>query len=264
MDSYYGIEYEEFPAEIARVALWLTDHQANMALSAEFGQPFVRLPLQHSPNIVHGNALRLDWAEVLGGNPSGREGASGSVAPPEAQRDTLPNRRVSAFLDGLYILGNPLFLGKKEQNQEQKADMEMLFGGVKGSGVLDYVSAWYLKAAQLIQKTQVRAAFVSTNSIVQGEQVGILWSLLINRFDIKIHFAHRSFKWRNEAKGNAAVYCVVVGFGNFDTTNKTIFEYENYLGEPNAIKASNINPYLVDSQDFVLQRRSTPICSPGC
>ncbi len=230
VDQFGGIEYEEFPARIAEVAMWLIDHQMNMLVSAAFGQYFVRLPLKKAAKIVHSNALQTDWENVI------------------------PKNELS------YIIGNPPFLGKSNQNTEQKADMEKVFFGVKGAGVLDYVTAWYLKAAQYIQHTKIKVAFVSTNSIVQGEQVGILWNLLFKQFKIKIHFAHRTFSWRNEARGNAAVHVIVVGFANFDIPNKSIFEYEDIRGEAQEIKVKNINPYLIEGRDnFVLKRR-IPIC----
>jgi hypothetical protein len=126
---------------------------------------------------------------------------------------------------------------------------------------LDYVTAWYIKAAKYIQGTNTKVAFVSTNSIVQGEQTSILWGQMLNKYKIKIHFAHRTFKWSNEAKGNAAVYCVIVGFANFDTSNKSIFEYEDIKGEALEIKAKNINPYLVESKDILIYKKSNPICN---
>ncbi len=156
-------------------------------------------------------------------------------------------------------MGNPPFVGKSLQSAEQKKDLELLFNGVKGAGVLDYVAAWYLKAATYIKHTQIKVAFVSTNSIVQGEQVGILWNLLFNKYAIKIHFAHTTFSWRNEASGNAAVHVVIIGFANFDTGNKTIYEYENIKGEPHVVKVQNVNPYLVNGKDFGLNSRTKPI-----
>lgn len=229
VDMMYGIEYEEFPAQIAQVAMWLMDHQMNMRISQEFGSYFVRLPLRKSAEIVHGNALELDWKTL--------------IAPNELS----------------YILGNPPFIGKKEQNAGQKEDMQKVFAGIKGAGILDYVTAWYLKAAEYVQKTTIKAAFVSTNSITQGEQVGIIWNLLFNKYNIKIHFAHRTFKWSNEAKGNAAVHCVIIGFANFDINRKIIFEYENINGDPQEIIANNINPYLVATKDVFLENRKRPI-----
>ena len=238
VDQFYGIEIEEFPAQIAQVALWLIDHQMNVRVSEEFGMYFARIPLKTSPHIVNGNALTLDW------------------------NDVLPAERAS------YVMGNPPFLGKKEQSTTQKKDVEPLFAPIKGAGVLDFVAAWYVKAAHYINsvraepvearspstssgRTGVRCAFVSTNSITQGEQVGVLWGWLLAQ-GIRIHFAHRTFKWSNEAKGVAAVHCVIVGFGAFDAEKKTIYEYEDIRGEAHAVAARNISPYLVDSPDTVI------------
>jgi len=230
VDMMVGIETEEFPARIAEVAMWLIDHQMNMLVSNEFGQYFVRLPLKKSAKIVHDNALQIDWETVV-------------------SKDELS-----------FILGNPPFIGKKEQKPKQKADMEKVFANIKGSGVLDYVTAWYLKAAQYIQNTNIKVAFVSTNSISQGEQVGLLWTLLFYQYQIKIHFAHRTFSWRNEAKGNAAVHCVIIGFANYDTNNKSIFEYEHIKGEPHEIFVKNVNPFLVEGKDITVENRKSPIC----
>ena len=145
--------------------------------------------------------------------------------------------------------------------QSQRDQIVKQFDNADGSGVLDYVTGWYIKAAKYIQDTKIKVAFVSTNSIVQGEQTSILWGRMLNKFNIKIHFAHRTFKWSNEAKGNAAVYCVIVGFANFDTNNKSIFEYEDIKGEAHEIKAKNINPYLVDAKDLLINKSSNPICN---
>jgi len=230
VDQFYGIEYDEFPAKIAEVALWLMDHQMNMRISEEFGLYYARLPLKKSATIVHGNALTTDWQEVV------------------------PKDELS------YILGNPPFLGKQEQNKAQKEDLKHIFQGVKGAGVLDYVTCWYLLAAQYMQDTSIKTAFVSTNSIAQGEQVGILWSELFDKYHIKIHFAHRTFSWKNEAKGNAAVHVVIIGFAAFDAKQKYIFEYEDIKGEPDVVKVRNINPYLVEGNDIFIVKRRSPIC----
>ena len=229
VDMMCGIEYEEFPARIAEVAMWLIDHQMNMQISNEFGQYFARLPLKKSAKIVHGNALRVDWEEVV------------------------PKKALT------HIIGNPPFLGHHMQSEEQKKDLHFVMQGIKAAGVMDYVTAWYYKASKYILDTKIKAAFVSTNSVVQGEQVGILWSYLLSNFHIKIHFAHRTFKWNNEAKGNAAVYCVIIGFANFDTNNKYIFDYEDIKGEAHELKVRNINPYLVDAKDILIENRNTPI-----
>lgn len=231
VDMMYGIEYEEFPARIAEVAMWLIDHQMNMQISNEFGQYFARLPLKKSAKIVHGDALEVNWEEVIA-------------------KDKLS-----------YIIGNPPFIGAKIMSQLQRDAIVKEFENSQGSGVLDYVSGWYIKAAKYIQNTKIKVAFVSTNSIVQGEQTSILWGQMLNKYGITIHFAHRTFKWSNEAKGNAAVYCVIVGFANFDTNNKRIFEYEDIKGEAHELKVKNINPYLVDAKDVLIEKRSNPICS---
>ena len=231
VDMMCGIEYEEFPARIAEVAMWLIDHQMNMQISNEFGQYFVRLPLKKSAKIVHGNALQTDWESVVSKNELS------------------------------FILGNPPFIGKQVQKPEQKADMEKIFAGVTGGGTLDYVTAWYVKAAQYIQDTKIKVAFVSTNSIAQGEQVGIIWGLLFHKYKIKIHFSHRTFKWGNEAKGNAAVHVVIIGFANYDTNDKSVFEYEDIKGEAHEIKVKNINPYLVEGKDIFITTRTKPLCN---
>ena len=141
------------------------------------------------------------------------------------------NPRPAEWPQADYIVGNPPFIGKKEQSKGQKADLEPLTAKIKGAGVLDYVTGWYFKAAAYIQANQaVRAALVSTNSICQGEQVGILWSDLLAR-GVSIHFGHRTFQWTNEARGNAAVHCVIVGFGLHDVPEKWVFEYETPKSE---------------------------------
>lgn len=271
VNQFYGIEIEEFPAQIAQVALWLTDHQMNMLVSEEFGQYFRRLPLVHAAAIHCGNALRMDWNDVV------------------------------SVYDVDYILGNPPFVGKTYQSAGQKSDMEVVFGGIKGAGVLDYVTAWYMKAVRYVREEKslsfpqaervgnlsekkdsgqagmtdnknllnalpgpspserIKIAFVSTNSITQGEQVGILWQELL-RLGVKIHFAHRTFQWSNEARGKAAVHCVIIGLGLQEVAHRIIFEYTDIKGEPHAIPANNINPYLVDAPNVVLENRSVPIC----
>lgn len=229
VDQFHGIEIEEWPAQIARVALWLIDHQMNLLVGQVFGDALVRIPLVKAANIVHGNALRLDWSTVL---------------PPS---------------NCSYVLGNPPFIGAKFQNRDQRVDVEAIFRGTKNAGLLDYVSCWYRKAADYITGTKIVAAFVSTNSITQGEQVGVLWPDLFAR-GIKICFAHRTFQWSSEARGKAVVHCVIIGFGLAEPAVRTIFDYDDVGGEPHATQARNINPYLVDAPDVVLTNRSVPLC----
>ena len=281
VDQFAGIEYDEFPARIAEVAMWLIDHQMNMLVSEEFGQYFVRLPLSKAAKIVTGNALRIDWRKLYTSNTYDVYADEVNILKahePEAHYQTLNVHakqvnifssedahtiaqltKSQRFFD--YILGNPPFIGKHLQNEAQKADMELVFNGVQGAGVLDYVSAWYLKAAQYIQNTTTKVAFVSTNSISQGEQVGVLWGILFNFYKIKIHFAHRTFSWSNEAKGNAAVHCVIIGFAAFDTSDKRLFDYENIKGEPVERKVKNINPYLAEGNEVLIDSKTKPICN---
>ncbi len=230
VDQFYGIEIEEFPAQVAQVALWLMDHQMNLRVSEEFGLYFARIPLKTSPHIVHGNALRLDWNEVL------------------------PAERCS------FVLGNPPFVGAMVMSPPQREDMATVFSDLKGYGILDFVSCWYWKAAQYMQHQGIQTAFVSTNSITQGEQVGILWGALLGRFGVHIAFAHQTFRWSNEARGVAAVHCVIIGFASQATAEPRLFEYESITAAPHELKVVNINPYLVDAPDVLITNRSEPIC----
>lgn len=229
VDQFYGIEIEEFPAQIAQVALWLMDHQMNLLVSEHFGEHYARLPLVKSATIIHGNALKVDWASVC------------------------PKEKLT------HLLGNPPFVGAKMMSEEQRADVLAIAGPIKSAGLLDFVAAWYLKAADLIDGTTIKCGLVSTNSITQGEQVGVLWSEMLRR-GIKINFAHRTFAWSSEARGKAAVHCVIIGFSQVDTPTKRIWDYEHVKAEPISFLAKNINPYLVDADDLVLVNRSTPIC----
>ena len=212
VEQFYGIEYEDFPCQIATVGMWLMDHQMNLRVSEQFGQYYARLPLIQSATIVHGNALRIDW---------------GSVVPKQELN---------------YILGNPPFVGARIMSSEQKDDILHIFGEkFKGVGNLDYVTAWYKKAADYTRTTNIKCALVSTNSITQGEQVSFLWKPLIEK-GIYINFGIHTFKWSNEAKGKAAVYCVIVGFSYQKTT-------------------PNINPYLLEAPTVFIESRSNPICN---
>jgi hypothetical protein len=228
--QFHGIEIEASAAHIATVALWLTDHQENQRASKALGGNFTRLPLEKKANIVCANALTTDWARVL----------------------------VPEMCD--YVIGNPPFIGAKFMSDEQRADVAKVFAGIHNAGLLDFVAAWYVKAAQYVRANPaVRVAFVSTNSISQGEQVGVLWSWMLAQ-GLHIQFAHRTFRWSNDAKGVAAVHCIIVGFGAADLPGKTLYQYDDIQGEPLAVKVKNINPYLVDAPDVVLPRRGSPIC----
>ena len=229
VDQMHGIELEEFPSLIAEVALWLVDHQMNQMVSEAFGQSYQRIPLRKNPKIKCGNALQMDWNEVL------------------------PKTECT------YIIGNPPFVGGKRQTKEQGEDMDIVTKGIDGGGLLDYVSGWYIKAADYISGTKTPVAFVSTNSITQGEQVGVLWNFLFEKYSAKIHFAYRPFKWTSESRGKAQVTVVIIGWGLFDKDGKKIYETdnENHL---TFCPIKNISPYLVEGKDSGLKSRNEPIC----
>ena len=210
IEQFYGIEILEFPCEVARVGMWLIDHQMNLRL-IELGQYFMRLPLTKSATIIHGNAIQLDWDGIA------------------------PRREMS------YVFGNPPFVGARMMSKPQKGDVLHVFGNdFKGACNLDYVAAWYKKASEYMLGASMKAAFVSTNSISQGEQAAILWKSLMEQ-GILINFGIPPFKWSNEAKGKAAVHCVIVGFSRRKTT-------------------PNINPYLVEAPNVFIEKRKKPLC----
>jgi type I restriction-modification system DNA methylase subunit len=173
-----GIEIEENPAAIAEVATWITDHQMNQEVSDTFGPSLTRLPLTTSARILRADALQTDWRSLF------------------EEEDWRAGR--------IIILGNPPFVAKANRDDQQNRDHEQVMRGIRGAGILDYVACWFVKAAQVLDGTRAKAAFVATNSITQGEQVAVLWGNL-RQYHMQIFFAHRTFKWRNEAPGQAAV-----------------------------------------------------------
>jgi len=231
VDQFYGIEVDELACEIARVGMWLMDHQCNMELSKALGEYYVRLPLTKAAVIFHANALTIDWNEIC------------------------PAHELE------YILGNPPFYGARLMTKEQKADLIAVVidpagKPVKGSGNLDFVSAWYYKSAQLmVRNPKIRAALVSTNSITQGEQTAIVWKTLMEEYKVKIDFAYRTFVWTSAARGKAAVHCVIVGFSHERLqTSRRIFDGDL------EIDAENINPYLVAALNVFIENRKKALC----
>ncbi|MGH7058537.1 MAG: DNA methyltransferase, partial [Acetobacteraceae bacterium] len=198
---------EEFPARIAEVALWMTDHIANNRLSLAFGRAYARIPLRTSPHIVHGDALEIDWSDVL-----------------------LAERCA-------YVLGNPPFIGAKYQSAKQREQVRRIAGLGGAGGTLDYVAAWFLKAGAYAATTAAAPrgiGFVATNSITQGEQVAQLWPLLFDRYGLEIAFAHRTFAWGSDARGVAHVHVVIVGLARRgrEPESKRLFSYDDIEGDP--------------------------------
>ncbi len=241
VDQFHGIEIDDSAAQIATVALWLTDHQMNTKVQS-LGLYYHRIPLVKKANIVCANALRIDWNEVI------------------------PAEQCS------FIMGNPPFVGYSYQSKDQKADLATVFKGMKGAGVLDLVAAWHITAARYIQANpKIPVAFVSTNSLTQGGQVALLWTELL-KLNIKLHFAHRTFRWSNEGKGVAAVHCVIMGFATVgealastieakaSPTVCRLFDYgDDITGEPIEIQAKQITPYLVDAPTVLIDKRRKPL-----
>ena len=229
--QFYGIEINDFAVTVAKTALWIAESQMMKETEVIVHMQLDYLPLKTYANIVEGNALRMDWETVV------------------------PKHKTS------YIMGNPPFVGYSNQNETQKADILAVYVDenskpFKTAGKIDYVAAWYYKAAQFMSGMQIRAAFVSTNSITQGEQVSSVWKPLYDMFSIHIDFAHRTFKWNSEATEKAAVHCVIIGFSGAGNRNT---EKALYSGERKRIVA-NINPYLVDAPNVFIESRGTAIC----
>ena len=236
VDQFYGIELGEFPARIAETALWMMDHIMNNRLSLEFGQTFVRIPLEKSPHIVHGDSLETEWSGLL---------------PPG---------------DCSFVLGNPPFVGAKQQTAEQRAQVRGIAALGKNGGTLDYVAAWFIKAGEYVQGGDARIGFVATNSITQGEQVAQLWPLLFTRCKLEIAFAHRTFAWGSDARGKAHVHVVILGLDRRKAARveKRLFNYPDINGEPEESRHAALTPYLFDAgglsdPHLVVQEESAPI-----
>ena len=228
VDQFHGIELEEFPARIAEVAMWMADHIANNALSEKFGQVFARIPLKASPHIVHGDALEMDW------------------------QDVLPAARCS------YVFGNPPFIGKKEQTPKQKAQVRKILKNRQGCGEVDYVSCWFVKSVDYVTHS-CPIAFVSTNSIVQGEQVKTVWHQILEREKQNIIFAHRTFEWTNEGRKPAHVHVVIIGLRRKTKLSEVrVFDYPDLRGAPEEFEVSRLNAYLIEWRNVFVEKCSKP------
>jgi type I restriction-modification system DNA methylase subunit len=233
LDHFFGIEIEEWPAEIARVAMFLIDHQANLALAHEFGLAPNRLPIREQSKIVHGNSLAIDWSEIVSPN------------------------------DDLFIIGNPPFVGSAWMTDEQHSDNELVFKEVETFGIkmgrLDYVACWFAKCFQFIKGSNTRVGLVATNSVTQGEQARNLVPFA-DKHGIVIDFAHRTFAWSSEAPQAAAVHCVIIGFSFGGVLKqKLIYDYPDIKGEPIERKVHQINFYLVEAANVSPVKRTKPL-----
>lgn len=222
--QFYGIEINDFAVTVAKTALWIAESQMMHETEEILHMNLDFLPLKSYTNIIEGNALSIDWNDVVGKNELN------------------------------YIMGNPPFVGARLMTKEQKDDMLKVFGNIKGLGNLDYVSTWYMKAKQYISNTMIEVAFVSTNSICQGEQASILWEPILED-GININFAYRTFRWDSEASLKAHVHCIIVGFSYINRVDKIIFENDKWT------KASNINCFLIDAPNVYIYSRNKAICN---
>ncbi len=236
VDQFYGIEIGEFPARIAETAMWMMDHIMNNRLSLEFGQTYARIPLETSPHIVHGDALEMNWREIL------------------------PREKCS------FVFGNPPFVGAKFQTAEQRAQVRRIAALGKSGGTLDYVAAWFVKAGEYVTGSSAQIGFVATNSITQGEQVAQLWPILFERGKLEIAFAHRTFAWGSDARGKAHVHVVILGLDRREATRsqKRLFSYPDINGEPEESRHAALSPYLFDAgglsdPHLVVREESAPI-----
>ncbi|MBZ5572242.1 MAG: N-6 DNA methylase [Acidobacteriia bacterium] len=237
VDQFYGIEINEFPARISEVALWMMDHIMNNALSAEFGNPYLRIPLKKSPHIHPVDALENDWAAVL------------------------PPKQCS------YVLGNPPFGGAKYQTDKQREQVRRVARLGGSGGTLDYVTAWFIKAGEYLANSVARIGFVGTNSVTQGEQVAQMWPVLFSRCGLEISFAHRTFAWGSDARGKAHVHVVVIGLCRRDDEPpiKRLFTYDDIKGDPTESRHASLTPYLFDGsgiadRHLVVEETSDQLC----
>ena len=290
ISQFYGIEINDFACTVAKTALWIAENQMMQQTSAIAGKAMDFLPLKTNANIVEGNALRMDWGRLFGQqlptiNQQLEQENNCGIIDDNCGQINYPD----------YIIGNPPFVGYSLQSKEQKEEMLSIYVDEKGkpyktAGKIDYVAAWYWKAAELMRVAQgthsspsaaaantpakhVRAALVSTNSITQGEQVAAIWQPLFERFGLQIDFAYRTFRWDSEADIKAHVHCVIIGFSvgthsspsavsNYTDTIGIPKGYEKkiYLSDNQVIQAANINPYLIDAQNVWIESRNKPLC----
>lgn len=253
LENFYGIEIDDFAHEIAVLSLYLAAHQMNVEFEKQFGKKISIIPLIDIPTIICGNAARLDWQKIcpnIGHIPTKTEQkAMFDFGEPEQQK--LPVDKV--VYDEIYLIGNPPYKGKREQTIEQKGDLKYVFNGkINSFSSLDYISIWFWKGSKYIENTKAKLAFVSTNSITQGEQVGLLWPFVMNS-KLEFNFVYTSFKWQNSARDQAGVTVIILGLRNVSTDKK--YMYSNGI----KTEVKNINYYLSMSDIDFINKSSKPI-----
>jgi len=231
LNQFYGIEIEEWPAQVARMALFLTDHQENLRLERITGATPNRFPIVDAANIINANALTIRWETVV----------------------PIDSRT--------YILGNPPFIGTRLQSKEQKESQALVWQDFKGSALVDFVANWFVLAAQQVKRNGCQFAFVSTNSITQGDQPSVIWQML-RQYNVEISFAHRTFAWNNESSGQAAVHCVIIGVATSGAfQDKRLWSYDSPRSVPIVNVCKNINAYLIDGDNVLIGSRRKPLNS---
>ena len=252
LKQFYGIEIDDFACEIAKLSLWLAEHQMNCKFREEIGEPKPTLPLSESGHIVCGNALRMDWEQVC---PKYIEKTNLTRVIAEADIKNTPlHFETPREHAEVYILGNPPYVGTRNQDEDQKSDIAYVFRRYDDYKNLDYIACWFYIGKNYILNCNAKLAFVSTNSVTQGEQVPLLWPKILDE-RIEISFAYNSFKWTNNAKHNAGVTCTIIGLQNKNSDQKYLYT------EQSKILVSHINGYLSDYKDIYVVRSNKSISS---
>ena len=251
LDHFFGIELEDFPRELAVLSMFIAAHQMNIKFEEEFGKKLTIIPIIDMPTIICGNSARLDWNSVCPNVPHETSSVH-MVSMFDELNDEAEPQKTEVVYDEIYVIGNPPYKGADEQTSSMKSDLDFYFRNEDYSKNIDYVGLWFIKGSRYIKNTNARLAFVTTDSVCQGEHVSIMFPKIFNE-KVEIGFAYESFKWANNAKDNAQVMVTVIGLRNISKDKK-------YIYEKTSIKAvSNINPYLIEGDDIIVEKTRTPI-----